>query len=85
VQVLYSTDDYVTDPVLAAVGQLQFEVVQYRMKDEYGVDTTLEPLSYSVARWVSGGWGALQGLGRLFNTQVTRLLCCAVLVCGSVS
>lgn len=36
VQVLYSNDDYVTDPILAAVGQLQFEVVQYRMKDEYG-------------------------------------------------
>ncbi len=31
-QVLYSTDEYITDPVLAAVGQLQFEVVQYRMK-----------------------------------------------------
>lgn len=29
---LYSTDEYITDPVLAAVGQLQFEVVQYRMK-----------------------------------------------------
>lgn len=35
-QVLYSTDDYVTDPILAAVGALQFEVVQFRMKDEYG-------------------------------------------------
>ena len=32
VQVLYSTDEYITDPVLAAVGQLQFEVVQYRLK-----------------------------------------------------
>ena len=26
VQVLYSTDEYKTDPILAAVGQLQFEV-----------------------------------------------------------
>lgn len=26
VQVLYSQDEYVTDPILAAVGQLQFEV-----------------------------------------------------------
>lgn len=30
---------------------MQFEVVQYRMKDEYGVDTTIEPLSYSIARY----------------------------------
>ncbi|PNW87891.1 hypothetical protein CHLRE_01g006150v5 [Chlamydomonas reinhardtii] len=72
VQVLYSTDEYITDPVLAAVGQLQFEVVQYRMKDEYGVDTTLEPLSYNVARWVAGGWGVLEGCGRLFNTTVMK-------------
>ncbi|KXZ46475.1 hypothetical protein GPECTOR_43g911 [Gonium pectorale] len=72
VQVLYSTDEYITDPVLAAVGQLQFEVVQYRMKDEYGVDTTLEPMSYNVARWVTGGWGVLEGLGRLFNTTVMK-------------
>lgn len=68
VQVLYSTDEYITDPVLAAVGQLQFEVVQYRMKDEYGVDTTLDPLPYTVARWVTGGWDVLSGVGRLFNT-----------------
>ncbi|KAG2490076.1 hypothetical protein HYH03_011541 [Edaphochlamys debaryana] len=72
VQVLYSTDEYITDPVLAAVGQLQFEVVQYRMKDEYGVDTTLEPLQYCVARWVKGGWPALEGVGRLFNTTVMK-------------
>ncbi len=30
VQVLYSTDDFQTDPILAAVGALQFEVVQAR-------------------------------------------------------
>ncbi|PNH02271.1 Peptide chain release factor 3 [Tetrabaena socialis] len=72
VQVLYSTDEYITDPVLAAVGQLQFEVVQYRMKSEYAVDTTLEPLSYNTARWVSGGWDRLEGVGRLFNTTVMK-------------
>ncbi len=29
---------------------VQFEVVQYRLKDEYGVDTTLDPLPYTIAR-----------------------------------
>lgn len=71
-QVLYSQDEYIQDPILAAVGQLQFEVVQYRMKDEYGVDTTLEPLSYSIARWVTAGWGAVEAAGRLFNTMVVK-------------
>ena len=54
-QVLYSMDEYRQDPILAAVGQLQFEVVQYRMKDEYGVETTMDPLQYTIARWVGGG------------------------------
>ena len=73
VQVLYSAESYgSTDPILAAVGQLQFEVVQYRMKDEYGVDTTLEPLNFSAARWVVGGWPHVEAAGRLFNTQAVK-------------
>eukprot|EP00879_Flechtneria_rotunda_P013063 GHRR01013643.1.p1 GENE.GHRR01013643.1~~GHRR01013643.1.p1 ORF type:complete len:602 (+),score=167.68 GHRR01013643.1:1048-2853(+) len=71
-QVLYSQDEYITDPILAAVGQLQFEVVQYRMKDEYGVDTTLEPLGFSMARWVIGSWPAVEAAGRMFNTQIVK-------------
>ena len=42
------------DPIFAAVGQLQFEVMQYRLKDEYGVDTTLSMLSYQCSAWVVG-------------------------------
>ncbi|KAI0562029.1 Peptide chain release factor RF3 (GTP-binding subunit) Rhodoplastic [Gracilaria domingensis] len=34
------------DPILAAVGQLQFEVVQRRLKDEYNVESRLEPMPY---------------------------------------
>lgn len=72
VQIMYSVDESRRDPILAAVGQLQFEVVQFRMQSEYGVETLLEPLSYSVARWVVGGWEALQKVGRLFNTITVK-------------
>ncbi|MCP9914971.1 peptide chain release factor 3 [Cyanobium sp. ATX 6F1] len=72
VQVLYDTDASKRDPILAAVGQLQLEVVQYRLENEYGVPTRLEPLGYSVARWVVGGWGALEAVGRLFNCKTVR-------------
>jgi peptide chain release factor 3 len=72
VQIMYSVDESRRDPILAAVGQLQFEVVQFRMQSEYGVETLLEPLSYSVARWVVGGWDALQKVGRLFNTITVK-------------
>jgi peptide chain release factor 3 len=39
--------------ILGAVGVLQFEVTMTRLKDEYGVDATYEPLGYTLARWVS--------------------------------
>jgi peptide chain release factor 3 len=72
VQIMYSADEAKRDPILAAVGQLQFEVVQFRMQNEYGVETSLEMLPYSVARWVAGGWEALKKVGRLFNTVTVK-------------
>ncbi|MGL6283218.1 MAG: peptide chain release factor 3, partial [Microcoleaceae cyanobacterium] len=59
-------------PILAVVGQLQFEVVQFRLLNEYGVETNLDVLPFSVARWVAGGWPALQKVGRLFNTVTVK-------------
>ena len=72
VQIMYSVDEAKRDPILAAVGQLQFEVVQFRMEQEYGVETRVEMLPYSVARWVHGGWEALEKVGRLFNTVTVK-------------
>ncbi|CAM6105958.1 unnamed protein product [Calypogeia fissa] len=72
VQVLYSVNTGRKDPIIAAVGQLQFEVVQYRMASEYNVETQLEPLGYSVARWVAGGWPALDKVGRLYNCATVK-------------
>lgn len=39
------------DPIVGVVGELQFEVLQYRLEDEYGLETKLQRLSYRVARW----------------------------------
>jgi peptide chain release factor 3 len=72
VQIMYSVDESKRDPILAAVGQLQFEVVQFRLQNEYGVETLLESLPYSVARWVEGGWEALNQVERLFNTTIVK-------------
>lgn len=38
--------------ILGAVGQLQFEVFEYRIKNEYNSDIKMEPMNFSVARWV---------------------------------
>lgn len=58
IQVMYFTDSAQRHPVLAAVGQLQFEVVQHRLETEYGVETQLERLGeYTHARWLSSDNG----------------------------
>jgi peptide chain release factor 3 len=72
VQIMYSVDESKREPILAAVGQLQFEVVQFRMQSEYNVETLIDMLPYSVARWVDGGWDALAKVGRLFNTVTVK-------------
>ena len=40
------------DPILAAVGELQFDVVRFRMESEYNTATQVEWLPYKLARWV---------------------------------
>eukprot|EP01037_Dinobryon_pediforme_P009167 gene9167-9249_t len=39
--------------LLGAVGQLQFEVVQHRLKAEYDADVRLEGCQYTGARWIT--------------------------------
>jgi peptide chain release factor 3 len=41
-----------TDLVVGAVGQLQFDVVAYRLKDEYKVEAIYEPVNVYTARWI---------------------------------
>jgi peptide chain release factor 3 len=50
VQVLRSNRRGDQAPVLAAVGQMQFEVATHRLEHEFRAPVTLEPLGYSLAR-----------------------------------
>jgi peptide chain release factor 3 len=72
IQIMYSVDESKRDPILAAVGQLQFEVIQFRLQNEYGVETTLELLPYTAARWVTNGWEILDKVGRIFNAATVK-------------
>lgn len=53
IQVLKSYDRE-GDLIFAAVGQLQFEVMQYRLRDEYSVETVLTPLPFTCSAWLLG-------------------------------
>ncbi|MBL8603294.1 MAG: peptide chain release factor 3 [Myxococcales bacterium] len=66
-------------PVLGVVGQLQFEVLVHRLKDEYSVEVVLEPLPYQHARWVRGEGATLEafsdrGYGACVLDQDQRLV-----------
>ncbi len=63
IQLLYPLSGGRREPILAAVGQLQYDVVRYRLEAEYNVATVIEPLNYQLARWVSGDPVTLAALG----------------------
>jgi peptide chain release factor 3 len=42
-------------PLLAAVGPLQFEVLQYRLETEYGAETRRESAPFAAVRWLPQG------------------------------
>jgi len=52
IQVLHLRDSAVKIPLLAAVGPLQFEVVQFRLESEYGAASRLESAPWTVVRWL---------------------------------
>jgi peptide chain release factor 3 len=39
--------------IVGVVGTLQFDVFQYRLKNEYGVELIMEGLPYEYLRWLS--------------------------------
>jgi len=52
--ILEPVSSYSKEPLLAAVGPLQFEVIQSRLEQEYGVKTELEILPYRHGAWLIG-------------------------------
>jgi peptide chain release factor 3 len=52
VQILHSLHDQ--EPLVAAVGRLQFDVLQYRLRSEYRVETMLDQLPFTCSAWLDG-------------------------------
>jgi peptide chain release factor 3 len=55
IQALFLRNSSVKTPLLAAVGPLQFEVVQFRLESEYGAASRLESAPWTVVRWLPPG------------------------------
>ena len=54
-QAFYLKDTASRVPLLAAVGPLQFEVLQYRLETEYGAETRREAAPFTAVRWLPPG------------------------------
>lgn len=57
--------------LLGAIGTLQFEVIQYRLKNEYGVSANFRPSPFHGARWVTSS--DAQSLEKFIDLNKYRL------------
>ena len=53
IQVFKQIDIGIEALIVGVVGVLQFEVLEYRLKHEYGVDLRIQQLPYKHARWIA--------------------------------
>lgn len=51
------------EPILGAVGELQFEVARFRLESEFGCPVLMTPTSWTAARLVVGSTAAVGGYG----------------------
>ncbi len=85
VQVYYSVDAVRREPILGAVGRLQFDVVEARFLQEYSVKTINSPLNYVCARWPrvtlaeAKKMRGLEGTGTMLATDQNGQVVCLFL------
>ena len=60
------------EPILAAVGELQFDVVRFRLESEYNSPTVIEWLPYKLARWVSADAETVRNLKLPYAASVVE-------------
>jgi len=58
-QVFEQPDSYQRVPLLGAVGPLQFEVLAYRLENEYDAECRVENASWEAAKWIADADGNL--------------------------
>jgi len=68
IQMLRRRDNPNGRPIVAAVGRLQLDVLEHRLRDEYGVACVIENMPHMCSSWVRGDVGTLQGLNEVLVT-----------------
>lgn len=52
IQIFHDVNSGMEEIIVGVVGELQFEVLTYRLKNEYNVDVKLDILPYEYIRWI---------------------------------
>lgn len=58
--------------IVGVVGVLQFDVLKYRLQNEYGCDIRLEPLPYNYIRWVKDPATDLNKINRINDCKKVK-------------
>lgn len=72
IQIFRQPDSGMESVIIGAVGILQFEVLEHRLKHEYGVDLRIRQLSFKYARWSSIQLEDLKGLNLTSSTLIVE-------------
>ncbi|CEO08495.1 peptide chain release factor 3 [Paraclostridium sordellii] len=71
IQVYRQPNGGMEELIIGVVGVLQFEVLEYRLNQEYNVEILMNPLSYRYVRWIEND---LSKFGKLSMTMDTLLV-----------
>ena len=72
IQLFKQPDTGMESVIAGAVGELQFEVLEHRLKHEYGVDLRQQRLPFRFARWLSSEVDDLSKLNLTSSTMIVE-------------
>lgn len=72
IQIFKEPNSGMEEVIVGVVGVLQFEVLEYRLKNEYGVDIVMERLPYGYIRWVDACQGDLDRQNLSSDTKIVE-------------
>jgi peptide chain release factor 3 len=72
IQVFRRPNIGVEELIIGVVGVLQFEVLEYRLKNEYGVDVIIETLPYRYVRWVKSDLNQNDKISMTMDTMLVE-------------
>jgi peptide chain release factor 3 len=58
------------EPILASVGELQFDVVRFRLESEYNTQTEMSRLPFTLARWVDADVAQMREMRLPYSARI---------------